>query len=248
MHFWGELKTTCFAILTEGYNQQEMVHVKKGEFLNVDVVLNIKDFLMVDEVGQTLKVVLAVNRMWFDSQLTFLHIKSDPKLNVLWERSYDKIWYPKIIFENIDPSEDYNERRLVYKILRNMSVTPTIRNPGTFDSANVFKGSDHRIVRSKEYTYYWKCVYDLKWYPFDTQTCSMLFSMPQHQRNFVRLKPQKIKYQSNGAELTEYSVDKLILCSKSNGTQLVLEVTLGRPLMGSILTIYIPTLLLLVIR
>ena len=63
MQFWGELKMTYFAILTEGYNQQEMVHVKKGEFLNVDVVLNIKDFLMVDEVGQTLKVVLAVNRM-----------------------------------------------------------------------------------------------------------------------------------------------------------------------------------------
>ena len=239
---------TYFAILTEGYNQQEMVHVRTGDVLHVDVVLKIKHFLKVDQVDQTLKVVMRVNRMWLDSQLTFLHIQKDPNLNTLWESNYDKIWYPKIIFENIDPSEDYNERRLVYKILRNMSVTPTIRNPGTFESANVFKGSDHMIARAIEYTYYWKCVYDLKWYPFDSQTCYMLFSMPIHQQNFVRLKPKKISYQSNRAELTEYSVDQLNFCSKSNGTQLVLEVTLGRPMIGSILTIYIPTLLLLIIR
>ena len=44
------------------------------------------------------------------------------------------------------------------------------------------------------------------------------------------------------------TVDQILFCSESNGTQLVFEVVLARPLMSSILTIYIPTLLLLVIR
>ena len=56
-----------------------------------------------------------------------------------------KFGIPNSIFENIDPSENHHERDLVWKILRNMSETPTVRNPGTFDTANVFKGSDHRI-------------------------------------------------------------------------------------------------------
>ena len=73
-------------------------------------------------------------------------------------------------------------------------------------------------------------------------------NLPGHYRGIVTLNPEAIHFSGNKEELTKYSVDKLVLCSKSNGSQLVFEVTFSRPLMNSILTIYIPTLLLLVIR
>ena len=89
----------------------------------------------------------------------------------------------------------------------------------------------------------------MRWFPFDRQTCNIRMSIPKHYRDFVRLNPEKIEYnKAHKDELTEYSVDKILFCSLENGTKLVFEVTLGRPLMSSILTIYIPTLLLLVIR
>ena len=88
----------------------------------------------------------------------------------------------------------------------------------------------------------------MKWYPFDRQTCKMWIKMPPHSRNAVRLNPKRIKYKGKRDELTEYSVDKIIFCSRESGARLVFEVTLSRPLMSSILTIYIPTLLLLGIR
>ena len=72
--------------------------------------------------------------------------------------------------------------------------------------------------------------------------------MPRHNRHFVKLYPEKLEYKGNKAELTEYSVDEILLCSVENGSQLLFSVTLGRPLMRSVLTIYIPTLLLLIIR
>ena len=72
--------------------------------------------------------------------------------------------------------------------------------------------------------------------------------MPRHNRNFVKLYPEKLEYKGNKAELTEYSVDEILLCSVENSSQLLFSVTLGRPLMRSVLTIYIPTLLLLIIR
>ena len=133
-------------------------------------------------------------------------------------------------------------------MLRDMTITPTVRNPGTKIVTNEFKGSEHKIERVQEITGFWRCVFDLQWYPFDRQTCNMWFKIPKHYRGFVRLNPEKIEHKGNKAELTEYSVDKILLCSAVNGTELVLSVTLGRPLTGSILIIYIPTLLLLLIR
>ena len=234
--------------LPEGYSKNEIARAEVGDFLTVNVSMSIVSFLEVDEIGQTLKVVFEMRRTWFDARLKMLHLQKDPDLNVLWEKNYEKLWYPELLFENIDPSKNYAERSLLYMILRDLNVTPMVRNPGTTNATNEFKGSEHKILRTQEYTYYWRCVYNLKWYPFDRQTCNMWMKLPKHYRDFVRLNPENIKFKGNKDELTEYSVDQILFCSESNGTQLVFEVVLGRPLMSSILTIYIPTLLLLVIR
>ena len=201
-----------------------------------------------DEIGQTLKVVLGIRRTWFDSRLTWLHVKEDRDMNVLWEKNYLRIWYPNIQFKNIDLSKSHIDRYLTYRVLRDMSIKPIVRNPGTANATNVFKGSEHKIERLQEYTYYWRCVYDLKWYPFDLQTCNMWMASPEYNQRFVKLVAKELEFAGNRDELTEYYVDKVRFCSSSNGTLLVLGVTLSRPLMSSILTIYIPTLLLLMIR
>ena len=214
----------------------------------MNVSLRVVSFLEVDEIGQTLKVVLEIKRTWFDSRLTWLHVKENPDMNVLWKENYLRIWYPSIQFRNIDLSKSHTDRYLTYRVLRDLNIKPIVRNPGTANAAKVFKGSEHKIERLLEYTYYWRCVYNLKWYPFDLQTCDMHMRSPKHYHRFVRLFPEKVEFKGNKDELTKYSVDKILFCSKANGTKLVLGVTLRRPLISSILTIYIPTLLLLVIR
>ena len=102
-------------------------------------------------------------------------------------------------------------------------------------------------------------------YPFDTQSCKLVFKYPEYYRHFVQLKPEKIKYDGQPDELTEYLVDKIRLCSTDNNSGLnfaniyirissctcsglVVIVTLARPIMSSVLSIFIPTLLLLIIR
>ena len=242
------LEHTNFATQKEGYSKNEIARAEDGNFLTVNVSLAIVSFLEVDEIGQTLKVILEIKRTWFDPRLTLLHLQEDSDLNVLWEKNYQKLWYPKLLFENIDPSKAFADRFLSYKILRNVKIAPMVRFGGSTNGTNVFKGSQHKMVRTQEYTYYWRCVYNLKWYPFDIQTCDMKMNLPRHYRDFIRLNPEKIEYKGDRDELTEYHVDKLIFCSKSNGTHLVFEVTLNRPLISSVLTVYIPILLLLVIR
>ena len=169
-------------------------------------------------------------------------------MNVLWKKNYERMWYPKIQFKNTDLSKSHADKFLTYRVLRDMSIKPIVRNPGTANATNVFKGSEHKIERLQEYTYYWRCVYDLKWYPFDIQTCNMWMASPEYNQHFVKLVAKELEFAGSRNELTEYYVDNMRFCSSSNGTLLVLGVTLSRPLMSSILTIYIPTLLLLMIR
>ena len=233
--------------MLEGYSKNEIARAEEG-FLNVDVWMRIISFVEVDDMGQTLKVILEIRREWSDARLTLLHLQEDQDLNVLWQKNYEKIWYPKINLDNIDPSKDSNARYEHYVILRDMNFAPTVQNGGSTNATNEFNGSQHKIVRTREYTNYWRCVYNLHWYPFDQQTCDMQMSLPKHYLDFVRLNPKRIDYNSDSEELTEYSVDKILFCTLSNGTKMVIEVTMSRPLISSVLTIYVPTLLLIVIR
>ena len=234
--------------MAEGYVKSEIPFADEGQLLVVNVSVNIIGFLKVDEIGQTLKVAYEVKRTWFDSRLTFRHLQKDPDMNYLWETNHERIWYPKIHFQKLDHLKGEDERHLLFTVLRDSNIRPRVRQPGTINATNEFRGSEHKIERSKDYAAFWRCVFNLEWFPFDRQTCTMWMRMPRHNRKFVKFFPQKIEYKGNKAELTEYSVDQIQFCSVENGTQLVLSVTLGRPLLGSILTIYIPTLLLLIIR
>ena len=189
----------------------------------MNVSMNIISFLEVDELGQTMKVVFEMGWTWFDARLKMVHLQRDQALNVLWKRNLKKIWFPEIRFENIDPSKENKGRHLLYTILRDPNIIPNVLNPGTTNATNEFNGSDHKIVRTEEYTYYWRCVYNLKWYPFDLQTCTMLMNLPKHY-SWVKLNPESIKYTGNKNELTEYSVDKILFCSQDNGTKLIIEV------------------------
>ena len=218
------------------------------DLLQVNVTMVVVSFLELNAMGQTLKATLNMKSKWFDGQLTFRHLQKDTDLNFLWETTYDQLWRPKLIFENIDPSKEHHERRLRYTVRRDLTMLPIMRNPGTTNASNVFNGSDHRIERSREYTYFWRCVYVLKWFPFDHQTCNMEVTFPKFYEHFVRLNPEGVEYHGDKDEMTEYSVDKMLFCSKGNGTRLVLVVTLGRPLLGSVLTTFLPTLLLFIIR
>ena len=97
------------------------------------------------------------------------------------------------------------------------------------------------------YNSFRKCAFNLRMYPFDMQVCEMVFELPSDIAEFVRLRPRKLKYEETANQLSEYLVDQISFCSRNKGEFLVVEVVLKRPLISSILTIFIPTLLLLVI-
>jgi len=116
------------------------------------------------------------------------------------------------------------------------------------DNAFMFSGEENSQYLTKEFTILWICQFNMMWYPFDTQTCAMQFKIVNKFADFVDLNPQSLAY-SGPTDLTQYVVKSSIMCRASIGEYEGVEVniSLGRPLISNILTVFIPTIILLTI-
>ena len=92
------------------------------------------------------------------------------------------------------------------------------------------------------------CDYDMRWYPFDAQTCLMIMKLGGGTNKLVSLSPGLLRY-LGPEELTQYYVKKYSMeeTSVENEKGLSISITFGRRLLGTILTVYLPTVLLNVI-
>ena len=98
-------------------------------------------------------------------------------------------------------------------------------------------------MMKKQYYIEWICVFNMVWYPFDSQTCSMDF-YPFN--DFTALTPGMMSYEGP-MDLAQYFIKGVAMCPQTfqNKTGISVVVTLGRPLINNIFTINLPTILLL---
>ena len=102
----------------------------------------------------------------------------------------------------------------------------------------LFKGSENAINFVSSY--------NMRWYPFDSQRCTL--QMFPIERYGVTLQPISVNY-SGPKELTQHTVKGVNICSMTikNKSGVIVEIILGRPLFGTILTVYMPTGILLML-
>ena len=232
-------------VLPQGYLNSKIPRPKNSPLLVVNVSMTIKNFLAVDELKNSFTVAATFSRTWFDRQLKYKNIHEDETLNILTNEMHNKLWYPKLIFENQDKTQTSISSNTVYKVIKSNESKPTQAGPESLRNTYTFHGSENKLAREVDYMTSWKCAFDLRMYPFDTQVCRIELKNPDYYTKFVQLSAKSIRYLATGDELNEYKVGQIKFCSQ--GKNLVLDVVLERPLISSILTVFIPTLLLLVI-
>ena len=163
-------------------------------------------------------------------------------VNTLLPGESEAIWYPR--------SVNYNIRR------ENDVMRTDVRNrleviPGkefkyvAADNMHIFDGSENALSLTKEFSVDWKCEYMFHWYPFDTQVCRMEIASGSDRTEFD---PTKLQHNPN-ISLDRYTLSRIRMCKSViiNLKAIVVEVTLGRPIVNNLLTVFIPTVLLLVI-
>ena len=96
-----------------------------------------------------------------------------------------------------------------------------------------------------EYTGTLICHFEMLWYPFDTQMCTIEFYMAT---DLAILLPNEFSYTGN-KDLAEYYVLDTQMCAAviEDKPGVKVKIFLGRRLASSILTIFVPTIILVII-
>ena len=216
--------------------------------VNINVEVHLLKILEVGEVAALFRTQFELFLKWKDSRINFWNLKFDKKLNALVPREKALIWTPVMVMDNTDKkTRTVTDDETVITILREGEF---VRSPlSTLDNIYIFKGEENSIEFSRVFEERWICEYSMNWYPFDTQKCSMTFTASKEMSSFLNLVVNTHK-NLGPTELTQYFVRetkmrKILLSAEKAAIEY--QVVLGRRLLGTFLTIFLPTILLNVI-
>ena len=152
---------------------------QKHKLLFINITFILQDILDVNEVDETFVTKVLIQREWFDNRLRYRNLKYDYYLNVLSEDDLDLIWYPKVVYHNIQHGEKIKRvsdvSHLVWNVIRNEDNRFQLGDISQPENSHLYEGSENKMMMKKQYYIEWICVFSMVWYPFDSQTCSMDF-------------------------------------------------------------------------
>ena len=105
----------------------------------------------------------------------------------------------------------------------------------------VYSGEDNPLKYSRFYNIVFKCNFEMHWYPFDSQLCTMVIITKDGMEKFLELNPVSLKY-LGPQELQEYLVKNAEI--KLVKGKVEVQFQLGRQILSIVLTSFIPTIIL----
>ena len=228
-------------IIRQGYKKELAPVPETGQIVSVNFSLNILD-IEINEPAALFTVRLAFTRTWIDGRLMYKHLKKGMKMkNTLLKEESDAIWHPYLNYNNVRNEEDNVKKTGVENKDRVVPIDDFKYE--AVDNMHVFKGSENALTLTKARYVEWKCEYAYHWYPFDTQVCRMEFASLRYQTEFD---PTQLEHNPN-IFLNRYTLSRIRMCRSGvkNMKAIVAEVTLGRPIVHYLLTVFVPTILLL---
>ena len=215
----------------------------------VKVRVELLKILEIGELAMLFSSQYVVKLEWFDQRITYYNLHGDQGLNSLVEEEKQMIWTPSFIFDNTESkTRSTTDKESIISVRREGDFSRI--GIESIDNIYMFEGDENPLYMMRVYQTSWICDYQMNWYPFDTQTCKMTYALTNELNNFIRVVPNGHAY-LGPVELTQYFVRNTEMGSDTVGEDkiqaIVFKVTLGRRLLGTLLTIFLPTILLNVI-
>ena len=163
-------------VLEEGYNKNfPPVSVEK-EKVDVNVSIDLLKLVDIKEEDFSIEIQFSITLDWFENRATYHNLKMKRSLNALTQNVIGQLWLPEVIYGNTDQKESTRlgenwEWKTSVVVERNKNGTPA--GLETVHETELFKGEENSLVMFQTYTHDFQCIFNLKKYPFDTQTCSI---------------------------------------------------------------------------
>ena len=221
--------------------------LKPGDKQEVTLSLEIQNILNIREVQKIISLKFKLEQIWMDARLQYYNLKEDEELNTLMASEKQEIWVPSILFSNT--RQDFaskNDEQTFAKVIR--SKNGSLISSETNEDILVYKGSENEIRMYRIYEIDFLCDYQMHYYPFDVQLCTMDLIIDGNTAKFIDLLPGNLTYSGSVDMAQYYIMSHDIFTSEIKGKNGVkVSITLGRRLLGTILTVYTPTVLLNII-
>ena len=210
----------------------------------IDVSADIISILDIDEISSIFQVQFFLHFTWYDARLMYYNLKNDTGLNTLSPEEKQQLWIPVLVFDN-------TENKLSTVVDEDSTITISKQGSYTLstmedvENRQFFKGDENSITLSRFYNIRFLCNYEMQWYPFDVQHCTLKLSMKGKSSDFARLRADVLQYLGI-LEVNQYLVERytMSIAEELNKSTLEIEIILGRRLLTIILTTFVPTVLL----
>lgn len=144
----------------------------------VSISITLLKIVDMEETNHKIEFQFKINMEWYENERVKYHnLKEKTALNALSDDDINKLWLPLIIYANTDQKEltrlgvswEWNTYVSVIREGKSTSAPMT-----EVDEAEVFEGSDNKLAMHQTYAHVFQCIYQLQYYPFDTQVNTVL--------------------------------------------------------------------------
>ena len=101
------------------------------------------------------------------------------------------------------------------------------------------------MIYKRSYFKTFQCQYDMSLYPFDTQRCYIIMEAPLSDQGFINLMAGDLNLLLK-LDMMQYTIIKWEL-KKEGSTQIVLTISMGRKILSQLLTVYLPSVLIMIV-
>ena len=214
---------------------------KKDDTVDINVslfLLNVNKIALPSTFDAKIELVLT----WTDYRLTYANLQETG--NIVTKNKRDKLWIPPMRFSNTEAGGVLlNDEETSMEVIRtgNYELNPLTE----LHEARIFKGDENILKYSREYQMEFKCFFNLLYYPFDTQTCTIDLEIPDFFAGYIDIFPTYTG--NNGSDkLDQFWITNIEMKSFKNHSIIKCFIDLRRIPWFHITTTYAPTSCILI--
>ena len=149
----------------------------------------------ISEEDYSIEMQFSITLKWIENRAIYQNLKNDQSLKALTQGDIKELWLPKVIYKNTDQKQSTRlgenwEWETSIVVERTTNGRPA--GLEVVDETELFLGGENNLTMFQTYTHEFQCIFDLKRYPFDTQTCSIDMAMGLLDLTSVNLVPDQL--------------------------------------------------------